>query len=71
MMRKQDTPVVEGVEPILSFADVMRITGLSRSTIYRMRNDNSFPDGLPLGKKKRGWLPSMLVKWQQDMKNAA
>lgn len=48
---------------IIKLAEVIRITGLSRSSIYRKLNDNSFPVPVPLGHKAVGWVEDEVHQW--------
>jgi prophage regulatory protein len=42
---------------------VKRRTGLSRSAIYNRIRDGSFPRGLSLGGRSRGWLEREIQGW--------
>lgn len=51
------------VPRILRLDEVMRITGLSRSTIYELMNAKNFPQSVKLGKHSVGWLESEVIEW--------
>lgn len=55
-------------EQILKLPEVKRITGLSRSSIYRMASDQraNFPKPIKLGKRSSGWLKSEIDQWLQE-----
>ncbi|MDO9405507.1 MAG: AlpA family phage regulatory protein [Polaromonas sp.] len=44
-------------------ADVMRITALSRATVYRRIADGIFPLPVHLGGRACGWTPAALQAW--------
>jgi prophage regulatory protein len=50
-------------ERILRLPTVRAITGLSRSSIYQMVSNGSFPRPIPLGTRAVGWLGSEVVDW--------
>ncbi|NOC90613.1 AlpA family transcriptional regulator [Ruegeria sp. HKCCD6604] len=43
--------------------DVESLVGLSRSTIYAMIADGSFPKPIKLGKRAVGWRQSDVLTW--------
>jgi prophage regulatory protein len=47
-------------------ADVMRITALSRATVYRRIADGIFPPPVHLGGRACGWTPASLQVWIDD-----
>lgn len=46
--------------------DVLRMTALSRSTLYRRIADGSFPAPVSLGGAAKGWRRSDLEEWAQN-----
>ena len=48
---------------ILRFPEVVARTGLSRSTIYRLRRAGRFPQPVVLGARAVGWLESVIDEW--------
>ena len=48
---------------ILRIPDVMRTTGLSRTTIYRLIGRGDFPRGVRLAGNAVGWLASEIQEW--------
>ena len=46
--------------------DVMRITALSRATVYRRIADGKFPSPVHLGGRACGWTPAALQAWIAD-----
>jgi len=54
-------------ERILRLDDVKFITGLSRSAIYRLIEENNFPKSISLGTKRSvGWIESEINLWVQQ-----
>lgn len=43
--------------------EVMRQTGLSRSTIYEMTNRGEFPRQIKLGRRAVGWIANDVLNW--------
>jgi prophage regulatory protein len=50
-------------DKILRCRDVQEVTGLSRSTIYRMMDRNDFPKATKLGVRAIGWRQSAVNDW--------
>lgn len=50
---------------LLRIGSVMRITGLGRSTIYRLVADNAFPAPVRLTKRAVAWRRSELEQWSR------
>lgn len=48
---------------ILKRSDVVKLTGISYSTIYRLERLDQFPKRRTLSQKRVGWLYSELVDW--------
>jgi prophage regulatory protein len=51
--------------------EVMRLTGLARSTIFLMSSTGRFPKQIPLGCAASGWLESEVVTWCDTQIRAA
>ena len=51
---------------ILRLPEVVKSTGLARSTIYKKMSANEFPKPISLGVKSVGWLESDIQKWIED-----
>jgi len=50
-------------ESFVRLPDVIRHTGMSRSTIYRRISDGAFPAPYSLGPRASGWRWGELVEW--------
>lgn len=52
-------------------AEVLRITGLKRSTLYNLmkRQDDPFPPNYPTSQRGRAWIRSEVLDWCQRRKN--
>jgi len=48
---------------------VMRLTGLSRSTIYRMMAQHSFPQPVRLSRRLIAWRGSEMDQWSEGRPN--
>lgn len=53
------------VNTVLRRAEVERVTGLPRSTIYDKIKSGTFPKPIPLGARAVGWLETEIVAWQR------
>ena len=51
---------------ILRIAKVLDMTGLSRSTLYRMINEGSFPKQIQISAHCIGWRESSVAAWLAD-----
>ena len=51
---------------ILRRADVQKLTGLSRSTIYRWSSNGSFPKPSKLSPRAVGWVEDHIDTWIND-----
>ncbi|MDD5323826.1 MAG: AlpA family phage regulatory protein [Polaromonas sp.] len=60
-------PVTSKAQPAYyRLRDVVRITALSRSTIYRRIAEGRFPAPIHLGGKASGWARGALQRWIND-----
>lgn len=50
---------------LLRIATVMRVTGLGRSTIYRLMADQKFPAPVRLTKRVVAWRRTDLERWSE------
>lgn len=48
---------------LLKLKDVMHITGLARSTVYKYISDGNFPKPISLGERNVAWLESEIQDW--------
>lgn len=48
---------------IIRLPDVQKITGLSRSTLYKRVKEKTFPDRIELGARAVGWRASEIYEW--------
>jgi len=50
----------------LRLQTVLNRTGLSRTTMYRMMRDGSFPENVQLGPRCVGWRESAIESWMRE-----
>ena len=51
----------------LRIQDVMSLTGLGRSTLYKfMADDTDFPKSVPLGGRAVAWVESEIEEWMES-----
>jgi prophage regulatory protein len=55
----------------LRLPEVKHLTGLSKSSIYAMISENSFPRQISLGSRTVVWLESDIQKWIAEQVSAA
>ncbi len=48
---------------ILRTPDVMKATGLSRTTLWRLERSGRFPERVRLGPNSVGWVESEVLAW--------
>lgn len=59
-------PASQGPEPppiIVRLPKVRQMTGLGRSTIYRLMSRHMFPSAVRLGPRAVGWLLAEIAEW--------
>ncbi len=55
---------------ILRLREVMRLTGLSKTTIHRRYRDGTFPRPLRLGPQSIGWRRAEILEWLESLPRA-
>lgn len=50
----------------LRLPEVMELTALSRSSIYKLINENRFPPRVPLGGRAVAWVESEIQVWMNE-----
>ena len=71
MSEREDEPQLETGGPgdrILHWAEVKQMTGLSRSTTWRMQRTGAFPRSIALSPGRVGWWESELAGWRKTRK---
>lgn len=53
----------KSVERVLSLKDVIKLTGLSKSTVYLYIQESMFPTSIKLGIRRVGWLEYEIQDW--------
>ncbi len=48
---------------LLRLRQVMSVTGLARSTVYKYCSENSFPRPIHLGERNVAWVESEVQQW--------
>ncbi|MDE0304389.1 MAG: AlpA family phage regulatory protein [Albidovulum sp.] len=71
-MEEKDPPGDAPFERLLRIAEVMRLTGLSKSTIHRKWRSGEFPAPLKLFRDGRafGWKQSEILDWMRSRERA-
>ncbi len=54
---------------LLKIKEVIKLTRLSKTTIYQMAKDGQFPKPMKLGKRSSGWFEHEIEQWMQDCSN--
>lgn len=55
---------------ILRIKEVRAVTGLGRTSVYRLAQAGSFPQPIKLGERASGWRESEIQGWIIDRANA-
>jgi prophage regulatory protein len=58
------------IKKIYRLADVMSMTGLSRSSIYLRVSTNEFPKPIKIGRRAVGWPEDSIIAWQAKLMEA-
>lgn len=66
VMPQSDVAAVSGQPAFYRMADVLRITALSRSSLYRRIASGDFPAPVSLGGRAKGWRRTALLAWIED-----
>lgn len=61
------TPTLPG--RLIRLPEVKTLTGLSKTTIYRMVAAKTFPSFIKLGAKTTAWVESEVLRWMQETVN--
>jgi len=65
-MRRENKLLVKN-EEILRPKDVVRVTGLSRVTVWRLSKAGEFPASVQLGPRSVGWRRSDIDEWMASL----
>jgi prophage regulatory protein len=57
---------MEQLQTFLRVSNVMRVTGLPKSTIYELAGRGEFPKPVRISRRLSGWLEAEIVAWQQS-----
>jgi prophage regulatory protein len=63
---KEISPLLLRREKLLKIRRVTDLVGLSRATIYRMIQENTFPHPVKLSARRVGWARSEVFKWMGE-----
>ena len=61
--RQKEDMIVTGEQTFLRLPKVKALTGLSKSTLYELMQQKSFPSSILLGRRTVGWLKSEVDQW--------
>ena len=48
---------------IIRLPEVIKMTGLSRSSIYAYKKDGTFPKTVKIGQRSVGWVEAQVTEW--------
>lgn len=60
-----------GIPMFFRIGAVVRLTGLGRSTIYRLIAQDAFPQPIRLTQRRVGWRPEDLDRWREQRLRAS
>ena len=55
------------LKQIYRFPEVMKLTGLSRSSIYLVVSKEEFPKPIKIGRRAVGWHQNVIEEWIQKL----
>ena len=55
------------LKQIYRFPEVMKLTGLSRSSIYLAVSKEEFPKPIKIGRRAVGWHQNVIEEWMQKL----
>jgi len=56
---------------ILRRAEVVELTGLSGTTLWRLRRRGEFPDPVQLAQQRVGWIEDEVIEWIESRPRVA
>lgn len=59
------------LDPFLRLPEVLRVTGLSRSSVYKRISAGNFPRPIKLGERAAAWRQSQIARWQAEREAGA
>lgn len=62
---------MQSIDPHIRLREVERITGLSKSTVYRLEALGTFPKRVKLSDRASAWKVSEVVQWLAERPRAA
>lgn len=60
------TQAAQPIPRTLKLLQVLEITSLSRTTLWRLVRDKKFPARVPLSANRVGWIESEVRAWQEE-----
>lgn len=66
MTDKDQATVIPLHRNLLRLREIIKRTGLSRSTIYARAKDGTFPKPVPLGNQLSGWIEDEIDAWVNE-----
>ena len=58
------------VDRLMTIAEVLQITGFSRSSVYVMMREGTFPTALKIGARAVRWRESEIREWERSRPRA-
>jgi prophage regulatory protein len=65
MISSQNTQL----DRFLPVREVLRVLGVSKTTLYDMMTEGEFPRGIRITKKRVGWRESVVKRWMESVEN--
>lgn len=69
VLPKKATAIPQRILRLLPMAEILSITGKSRSTIYRWIIEGNFPAPVKIGGNSVAWPEEALVTWREKLLN--
>lgn len=74
MNHKEPSPLATSIDAmprLLRLPAVLEVTGLGRSTVYRMVAEHTFPAPVKLARRAVGWRHDDVRQWTMERPNAS
>ncbi|MGX9944992.1 helix-turn-helix transcriptional regulator [Bradyrhizobium denitrificans] len=70
-MTTETTPQDNGIRPMISIKEVLKLVPVSRSTLHRMVREKTFPQSHELSPMRVGFFLDEVVEWQRKLAEKA
>jgi prophage regulatory protein len=62
-------PKSEAMREMLTAEQVLEMIPISRTTLFRLEQDELFPKGVPVTTHRKLWFRDEVIQWQRDLQD--